>query len=278
MGLKNPALLTFAKVFKMPLKWLRDGLRQWFAANPSQIYIRTANAKFAEGTTADMRVLDAGAGSQPYRRLFDHADYESADFDFIERKTPQTYVCDLTSIPVEDGRFDRVICNQVLEHLPAPSDALKELNRVLKPGGRIFCTCPLFYQEHWRPYDYYRYTQFGLRHLFQAAGFRVILIDWLEGFFGTVGYMFETMAKFLPRWADLRRAAGVAAPALWLPIFAIRIAALFLAGVFYRLDMRYKLVRLGFPKNYVVIAEKPGVRAHEVETEGGPDKASQFPG
>ena len=43
---------------------------------------------------------------------------------------------------------------------------------MLKPGGTLWLTAPLFYAEHERPYDYFRYTQFGLRHLLEREGFR----------------------------------------------------------------------------------------------------------
>ena len=81
------------------------------------------------------------------------------------------YVCDLASIPVEDGRFHHVLLTQVLEHIPDPATVLAELHRVLKPGGTLWLTAPLFYAEHEKPYDFFRYTQFGLRHLLEGAGF-----------------------------------------------------------------------------------------------------------
>ena len=57
---------------------------------------------------------------------------------------------------------------------------------------------PLFYEEHEQPYDFYRYTQFGLRYLFSSAGFIIERLAWLEGYLGTVGYQLNTMARYLP--------------------------------------------------------------------------------
>lgn len=87
----------------------------------------------------DAKVLDAGSGPAPFRKLFDHVTYETADhlknsYEYF----PPTYACDLRAIPVETGRFDRVICTQVLEHVPDPVAVLKELSRVLKPDGDIW--------------------------------------------------------------------------------------------------------------------------------------------
>ena len=110
--------------------------------NASRAHLREAVRRFARGTKRGMLVLDAGAGTSPYRKLFKHARYEAADFAELGTKyAPLDYVCDLTDIPVEDGRFDRVLFNQVLEHLPAPGAAMAELHRVLRPGGRLFLLC-----------------------------------------------------------------------------------------------------------------------------------------
>ncbi len=124
-------------------------------------------------------VLDAGAGHGPYRSHFASARYEAADFERVPGKTyaGNHYICDLAAIPVEADRYDLVLLSQVLEHLPEPSRVLAELHRVLKPGGRIWASTPLFYEEHDTPYDFFRYTQFGLRHLFEQAGFRELQIE-----------------------------------------------------------------------------------------------------
>jgi len=76
-------------------------------------------------------VLDAGAGEQPYRHHFLHCRYEAADFEAVKKRyATSTYVCDLARIPVEDGRFDAVVFSQVMEHLPDPIAALREIRRV----------------------------------------------------------------------------------------------------------------------------------------------------
>ncbi len=227
-----------------------------YDTNSSRHYLRQANEAFARDTAAGMLVLDAGAGTQPYRDLFAHTTYESCDFEAVAKAyAPSTYVCDLRAIPVADARFDRVILNQVLEHLPDPTAVLTELNRVLKPGGKIICTCPLFYEEHEQPYDFYRYTQFGLRHLFGATGFTVEKLDWMEGYFGTVAYQFSTMARHLPR----RPPAGLTARQrlfTWPMVGMIAALSGRLARMFWSLDRAAKVTDTGFPKNYVVVARK----------------------
>ncbi len=199
-------------------------------------------------------MLDAGAGEAPYKHLFSHVLYESADFEQVNKPyAKSTYVCDLCEhIPVEDGRFDYIVFNQTMEHLDRPQEALAELQRVLKSGGTILCTAPLFYEEHERPYDFFRYTQFAQRMMFSKAGFRIERVEWLEGFFGTCGYMLQTVFLYVPNRITGSAILLVLAPLL---IF-MRLAALLGSAIFYRLDMRWKITAAGFPKNYVVVASK----------------------
>ena len=170
------------------------------AFNSSRERLWQENAAFAATISAGALVLDAGAGTSPYKSLFAHARYESADFEQVNKAyAHQTYACDLSAIPVEDSRFDAVIFNQVMEHLPEPRAVLCEFRRTLKPGGRLIYSGPLFYEEHEVPYDFYRYTQFGVRYLFTQAGFEIERLDWLEGYFGTLGYQWRTASRALPK-------------------------------------------------------------------------------
>jgi SAM-dependent methyltransferase len=201
-------------------------------------------------------VLDAGAGRAPYATLFGHCRYESADFCRVDKPyAEQTYVCDLSAIPVDAGRYDAVIFNQVMEHLPEPGAVLAELHRILKPGGTLLYTGPFFYEEHEQPYDYFRYTRYGARHLIERAGFTVERLDWLEGYFGTLGYQFETAARYLPTRIG---AYGRGAPAVLyaLAALALKPALRLISIALHRLDLRAKYTERGYPKNYVAVASK----------------------
>jgi SAM-dependent methyltransferase len=227
-------------------------------SSSSRKYLVRYNREFAEATPAGSLVLDAGAGEQQYRHWFAHCDYESADFEMVDKPyAKSTYVCDLAAIPVEDGRFDRIIFNQVQEHLPEPLAVLRELHRVLKPGGKMLCSAPLFYEEHERPFDYFRYTQYAHRLLMEQAGFRIDWLEWMEGYFGTLGYQCQGMAQHIPLNPGyyLRRSVW---PILFWPFaIAIKIAAVPMAALFYRLDMAMKITDRGYPKNYVLSVTKP---------------------
>ena len=157
---------------------------------------------------------------------------------------------------MEDGRFDFAVFNQVMEHLPEPLLALKELNRVLKAGGKMIYSAPLFYEEHEQPYDFFRYTQFGVRHLLTSAGFTIERLEWLEGYFGTMAYQFNCMARFLPvRSKDFHGAGGrlVLSPLTG----ALKLECACLSYIFHKMEMRMKIDWTGHPKNYVAVAVKP---------------------
>jgi SAM-dependent methyltransferase len=224
--------------------------------NSSRERLRRETAAFAATVPAGALVLDAGAGKSPYKSLFAHARYESADFGKVDTQyAPLTYTCDLTQIPVADGRFDAAILTQVLEHVPEPLAVLRELHRVLKPGCRLIYSAPLFFEEHNKPYDFYRYTSFGVRYLFECAGFELERLDWLEGYFSTLGYQLETAARALPRRRD-EYGGGVIGVLAAGGAVVLRAACRQMSGIFHRLEMRHKLTTAGYPKNYVAIARR----------------------
>ncbi|HEX8639913.1 MAG TPA: methyltransferase domain-containing protein [Allosphingosinicella sp.] len=219
-----------------------DRLLRKYGVSPSRVHLRRVNEEFARRVPPGARVLDAAAGDQPYRDLFSHAQYESADFQMVDKPYVETtYVCDLRSIPVEAGRFDFIVFNQALEHMPDPAAVLAELGRVLKPGGQMITTAPFFYEEHEVPYDFYRYTQFAYRELFPKAGLEIERLEWLEGYAATVAHQLQGAARNLPRG---------------LLLSPIRLLFALLALWFQRMDLRRPNRGRGYPKNYVVIATK----------------------
>jgi SAM-dependent methyltransferase len=216
-------------------------------------FVRTASAALPPNA----RVLDAGAGEGFYRPLFEHTCYHAADFLKVTKAYGRvTYICDLAKIPTQSGCYDGIICTQVLEHIPEPKLVLEEFHRILRPGGELWLTAPLYFPEHEIPYDFYRYTQFGFRYLLEAAGFRIHQLHWLEGYYGTLAHQLETAARVMPLRA-IDYGGGLAG---WLATF---LSALLKPGffglslLFSRLDLRYQYTGGGLCKNYAVHALRP---------------------
>lgn len=153
---------------------------------------------------AESRILDAGAGECAYKRFFVHCRYLAVDLAVGE--TAWNYanldcVAALERIPFRDSTFDAVLCTQALEHVESPWTVLAEMQRILKPGGRLFLTAPMAHEEHQTPYDFFRYTSFGLRSLCNRAGFAEVEVV-------PFGGLFTRWAYELPRALQLLSATA----------------------------------------------------------------------
>jgi SAM-dependent methyltransferase len=121
-------------------------------------------------------LLDVGCGIKPYRELFATESYVGLDIDSEESRSRGVADAfyDGAAFPFEAERFDSVLCNQVLEHVFNPDQFVSEIRRVLTPGGRLLLTVPFVWDEHEQPYDYARYSSYGLKALLERQGFKVV--------------------------------------------------------------------------------------------------------
>ncbi len=115
-------------------------------------------------------VLDVGCGHKPYRECFGNVHYLGMDRS-NEDSSPD-FLGDACKIPVQTAAVDIVLSTQVIEHVPEPGEMLQEFHRVLKPGGSLILTGPMYWPLHEEPFDYYRFTKHGFTHLLKKAGFR----------------------------------------------------------------------------------------------------------
>ncbi len=78
---------------------------------------------------------------------------------------------DALALPFPDGAFDRVICSEVLEHIPDDRGAMAELARVLRPGGTMAITVPRFGPEliNWALSDEYHNVPGGHIRIYRRA-------------------------------------------------------------------------------------------------------------
>lgn len=143
----------------MPTYAVRAPLVRWLAEE----------ARRAHAELGRYRVLDVGCGTKPYQPLF--APYADR---YIGVDPVETAHADLLGsvedLPVEDGSFDVVLCNQVLEHCDDPARAVAELRRVTAPGGRVLASTHGVMVFHPAPTDHWRWTHTGLEKLFAENG------------------------------------------------------------------------------------------------------------
>jgi SAM-dependent methyltransferase len=153
-------------------------------------FVQAVAAELPPGT----RILDAGAGNAPYRELFAHCDYVTADWESSPHAQAlgADIVGSLERLPIESSTFDAVLSTQVLEHVAEPMRVLRELHRVIRSGGRLYLTAPLTGELHEEPHDYFRYTSYGLRHLLGQAGFTVDVLRPRNGYFTTLASLART--------------------------------------------------------------------------------------
>jgi SAM-dependent methyltransferase len=123
------------------------------------------------------KILDVGCGNKPYKHLFNVSSYIGLDYDKDgTNKNPDAdFIYDGTIFPFENEVYDSLICNEVLEHVFNPDQFISEINRVLKLGGTLLITVPFVWDEHDQPYDYARYSSFGLKHILEKHGFEIMM-------------------------------------------------------------------------------------------------------
>jgi len=136
-------------------------------------------------------VLDVGAGEGRYKKYCEHLKYVSQDFNQYKGKGDgvglQTghwntskidLVSDITSIPAKRNSFDNILCTEVLEHIPHPELAIKEISRLIKKGGKFILTAPFASQTHFSPYFFI--TGFSVnwyKKILPKYGFKIAKIE-----------------------------------------------------------------------------------------------------
>lgn len=133
------------------------------------------------------RMLDIGAGEvDRYARFFKFTERVTTD---IHQGTNVDVVASADKLPFEQASFDSVVCTQVLEHVPDPQIVVDEMYRVLKPGGAVLATIPQTTPLHEEPHDYYRYTRYGIQHLFERSGFTISHIEQEAGYYALIAQL-----------------------------------------------------------------------------------------
>jgi SAM-dependent methyltransferase len=176
------------------------------------------------------RILDAGCGTggnlQRFAGLGDAVGVDpSADAVRFcqERGLESVQQAGLESLPFEDGEFDLVAATDVIEHIAAEQQALRELWRVTTNGGAMLLTVPayawLWSEEDENLHHQRRYTRAGLRQAVERCGWETRTAT----YFNSILLPPIAVAKRLPRRsngpkADLERTPATLNAPLSLPM------------------------------------------------------------
>lgn len=150
-------------LLRLSKKFSRAGLYEWLNEVVSSIPSSEKNVVLSVGAGGDVSELIG-------RRI--GARVTEVDIDPARKPDIVADVCDMNMFA--DQSVDVIFMVEVLEHVKTPQRALDEMHRVLKPGGRLFLSTPFILPIHDAPFDFYRYTQFGLAHL--CRGFQHVKI------------------------------------------------------------------------------------------------------
>jgi len=195
-------------------------------------------------------VYDLGCGTRPYEK--DILPFATSYFGIDWANTSHTQRADMIAdlnhpLMINDEVADTVVSFQVLEHLSEPQTMLNEAFRILKPKGNIFLTVPFQWWIHEAPYDFFRYTLYGLNNMFEKAGFVDVKVEPQAGFF-TMWIL--KINYFSSRYVRGPKPIRCLIKACMLPFWYLgQIAAPFLD----RLDQNW----LSETSGYIVTARKP---------------------
>lgn len=169
-----------------------------------QYAIRRPLAGWLEATSFDgLRVVDVGCGSRPYEQLLAGA-AEVVGFDVPGNPCADVHGA-IDALPFENASFDVVLCTQVLEHVPDPAAAVRELRRIVRPGGRVLLSTHGVYPYHPNPVDLWRWTHEGLELLFEQNGpWRTVTVEAGAGTAATVAMLVARLVDWLFKRARMR--------------------------------------------------------------------------
>lgn len=140
-------------------------------------------------------LLNAGSGSRDINSfLLANGVTKITNYD-IASEDPGVVIGPLEAMPFEDGRFDSVLCNAVLEHVANAEEAIRELARVVKPNGHVVVAVPFLQPFHACPTDFRRYTADGLEALGRGVGLDVVCVLPVHSIAQTLGWILWEYAQ-----------------------------------------------------------------------------------
>lgn len=150
-------------------------------------------------------LVDYGCGGQPYRAIFEqHVDeYLGADVASAHNVKLDIEFRPGERLPLADGSVDTILATQTLEHVYDFDFYLRDCFRLLTPDGYLILTAPMQWRQHETPYDYWRYTRFGISRKLEEIGFHIADLAPCGGVYSLIGQI------YLSHLAETGRANGL---------------------------------------------------------------------
>lgn len=149
-------------------------LAKWRRMNriaPRQSVLRAMEYDLLDELEFSGRLLDFGGGADAgYTRWLTGAD-EMASVNIDAEFAPTHVVTPGEPLPFPDADFDTIVTFNTLEHVYDDVGALKEMTRVLRPGGSLHIIVPFLFRVHGHPDDYNRHTPSWWRRTLEDQGY-----------------------------------------------------------------------------------------------------------
>lgn len=122
-------------------------------------------------------LLDIGCGNKPYEGMFDGRVTRYIGCDAAQSSNSRAdVISSATELPFKDASCDTVLITQVIEHVADHRTLLREAFRILRGKGVLILSGPMYWELHEEPYDFFRFTEHGLRFLLEDSRFAGIEI------------------------------------------------------------------------------------------------------
>lgn len=140
-------------------------------------------AKYSKGN-----LLDIGCGNKPYENEFVGLIDKYVGSDIIQSNLDKVDIlCHANEIPLESETFETIFSTQTIEHVEDHKGLVKEAYRLLKKDGYFILSGPMYWPLHEKPYDFFRFTQYGFKYILEEQGFEIIEINANGGMWATAG-------------------------------------------------------------------------------------------
>ena len=155
------------------------GPKEQFIVPLLRWHIEQVLSTYGKPTSLHPRMLDVGCGLQPFRKNLEALGYAYSSIDAQQNPERSVdVVCQIDQpLPpeiIDYGTFDFILCTEVMEHVADWGMAFRNFAHLLAPGGRMFITCPHFYQLHEEPYDFWRATPYAFHYFGNKFGLKIL--------------------------------------------------------------------------------------------------------